>query len=215
MKFLNMIISISIVFIFIGCGPGIHHKVHISYKKSGKVEIKNMQEILSKSEYFKINKTPSNEELLQIGYLKEGENINNLSSIYKIAIPIEVSQISSSIQRANKYMLINIYMLSDIGFCKDVSNKDYNNSVEITTIVLQKDLSKDSDEDRFQAYIVTTPKELESNNLIQNSIAKEDLCIFPHVNIVGNTMESSDIVKLSTDELNQAIDKYTKIVSGL
>jgi hypothetical protein len=212
MKFLNMIISISIVFIFIGCGPGIHHKVHISYKKSGKVEIKNMQEILSKSEYFKINKTPSNEELLQIGYLKEGENIDNLSSIYKIAIPIEVSQISSPTQG------IDIYMLSDIGFCKDVSNKDYNNSVEITTIVLQKDLSKDSDEDRFQAYIVTTPKELESNNLIQNSIAKEDLCIFPHVNhvnIVGNTMESSDIVKLSTDELNQAIDKYTKIVSGL
>jgi len=209
MKFLNMIISISIVFIFIGCGPGIHHKVHISYKKSGKVEIKNMQEILSKSEYFKINKTPSNEELLQIGYLKEGENINNLSSIYKIAIPIEVSQISSPTQG------IDIYMLSDIGFCKDVSNKDYNNSVEIKIIALQKDLSKDSDEDRFQAYIVTTPKELESNNLIQNSIAKEDLCIFPHVNIVGNTMESSDIVKLSTDELNQAIDKYTKIVSGL
>ena len=207
MKIFYIIYTFFILFLFNACVANQHRNDHIAYRQDGKIEIKSVQEILQKSKYLNRLKkggqaSPTIDELIQMGYISSDEREQNLSSVYRIVIPIEVTLISYP------YYGITVNMLPQIGFCTDILNKRYNKAIDITGVALQKQFAPSKDPNKFQAYIITTPAELEKNNLIQNHEATESLCIFSINNLAGNTMQESDIVKISPDALNNAIQKY-------
>jgi len=187
MKFFILITILTAL--FSGCSDTKHH---LSFSRDGNITILDLNKTIMMMKGREINLSLSGIEIMQ------DELNKNLSEVYRIAIPITFTTTKS----------YNNYAISPyIDFCTNGYPTNENGDLYVSNIVNEKYI-----QNKFKALILTSPDELIKKGFIDdNNNIKKDICIYPMENIIYNTMQDEDAVKITTDELNQAITEYERI----
>ena len=199
----KLVVMLLIVVIFTGCFPG-NVSYHDSFTKNGEVKVQNLEEVWIEMGYEQ--PTEWNYPYYFIQLTDAEENMKS-SSIYRITIPIVFTTTKQPYGvRAGIDLCSNGYPADDGEFEKLSLHIDSLPS-SIVTFGDQRMPAK--------ALIVTTPSELAEKGLIDNNLTKGDICIFPRLNILYNTIQDKDNVKITADEMDKAISEYQEYIKKL
>ena len=173
-----------LVVIFTGCFPG-NVSYHGSFTKNGDIKIQNVEEIWIEMGY--------EESLKPYDFyidLTDAEKNMKSPSVYRITIPIVYTDTRQAYIPAAAIDLCS----KRYPFSYEELDK---HSLKINTLV------KFTSSEPLKASILTTPFDLHKRGLIDDdNLTKGELCIYPSINIWNNTMKDGDIVKITSNEMD-------------
>jgi len=177
-----IILAITIV-CFLGC-DNFGDTQHVTYIKNGEIRINTWKTIYT-----------------EIGLEKDIANKIELNdeNAYKIVVPISMHS------KTNRFD----FQTSVVDLCKNgiITDVKKISNVQKKDIFISEKLKNTPN----NALFIITPTELRNMGFIDNNLANEEICIYPLININYKTMKNSDIVKITIDELNQAITEYERV----